>query len=276
MTSLWKQFYDDVDQILEAKAKREADRKLQAMTMIIVSIAAEQFGKEEEKSSRTYYIKNQRAFTKDLLGQKRSGKLTSSQEKIDQHLTQTYSDPGRELKLGECNIFIDPREPEVQFDLTEMQLREVREVVHKARARFAPGPSCTSYKVYKNCPKLLLCLWKILQVFCRKWKIPEQWQVAEGVWIPQGENSTQLDQFCIISLLCFEAKILFSAISKRLCTYLTKNTYINTVQKAGISGMPGCVEHTSVVTQLIRERTKATCQCYFLTWQMHSAPFHTS
>ncbi|KAL7848404.1 hypothetical protein AOLI_G00231220 [Acnodon oligacanthus] len=115
---------------------------------------------------------------------KRSGKLASSQEEIDQHLTQTYSDP---------------------------------------------------YKVYKTCPKLLLRLWKILQIFWRKGKIPEQWRVAEGVWIPKEENSTQLDQFCIISLLCVEAKIFFSAISKSLWTYLTKNTYIDTsVQKGGV------------------------------------------
>ncbi|KAJ3595782.1 hypothetical protein NHX12_005085 [Muraenolepis orangiensis] len=44
-----------------------------------------------------------------------------------------------------------------------------------------------------------------------------------------------------------------SAVSKRLCTYLAENTYIDTsVQKGGIS-MPGCLEHTGVVTQLIRE-----------------------
>ncbi|KAJ8386340.1 hypothetical protein AAFF_G00174370 [Aldrovandia affinis] len=61
MTSLWKQFDDDVDQILEAMAKGEANRKLQAMTTIIVSIAAERFGEEEKKSSGTSYSKNQRA-----------------------------------------------------------------------------------------------------------------------------------------------------------------------------------------------------------------------
>ncbi|KAJ3595243.1 hypothetical protein NHX12_004547, partial [Muraenolepis orangiensis] len=50
-----------------------------------------------------------------------------------------------------------------------------------------------------------------------------------------------------------DAKVFFSAVSKRLCTYLAENTYIDTsVQKGGIS-MPGCLEHTGVVTQLIRE-----------------------
>ncbi|KAJ3601767.1 hypothetical protein NHX12_032733 [Muraenolepis orangiensis] len=138
--------------------------------------------------------------------------------------------------------------------MSELQLKEVREVVRKARASSAPGPSGTSYKVYKYCPKLLLRLWYILRVFWRRGRIPDQWRVAEGVWIPKEENSTQLDQFRIISLLCVEAKVFFSAVSNRLCTYLAENTYIDTsVQKGGISGMPGYLEHTGVVTQLIRE-----------------------
>ncbi|KAJ3581486.1 hypothetical protein NHX12_016493 [Muraenolepis orangiensis] len=132
--------------------------------------------------------------------------------------------------------------------MSELQLKEVREVVRKARASSTPGPSG------KYCPKLLLRLWYILRVFWRRGRIPDQWRVAEGVWIPREENSTQLDQFRIISLLCVEAKVFFSAVSKRLCTYLAENTYIDTfVQKGGISGMPGCLEHTGVVTQLIRE-----------------------
>src|SRR4029434_3162538 len=61
-------------------------------------------------------------------------------------------------------------------------------------------------------------------------------------------------QFRIISLLYVEAKVFFSAVSKRLCTYLAKNTYIDTsVQKGAIPGMSVCLEHTGVVTQLIRE-----------------------
>ena len=133
--------------------------------------------------------------------------------KTDQHLKQTYIDPAREQELGECNILIDLPEPEVQFDMSELQLKEVREVVRKARSSSAPGPSGNSYKVYKNCPKFLLGLWKILRVFWRRGRIPDQWRVAEGVWIPKEEDTTQLDQFCIISLLCIEAKIFLSTVT---------------------------------------------------------------
>ncbi len=85
----------------------------------------------------------------------------------------------------------------MQFNMAELQLKEVREVVGKARASSAPGPSGTSYKVYKNCPKLLLRLWKILRVIWRMGRIPEQWRVAEGVWIPKEENSNfKSSNFC--------------------------------------------------------------------------------
>lgn len=210
--------------------------------------------RRERARKRAAFIANPFKFTKELLGQKRSSKLVCSQEEIDQHLKETYSGPVREQELGECSTLKDPPGPSEQFNMSELQLKEVREVVGKARASSVPGPSGTSYKVYKNCPKLLLRLWKILGVIWRRARIPEQWRVAEGVWIPKEENSKKIDQFRIISLLCIEAKIFFSAVSNRLSTFLSKNKFIDTsVQKGGIAGMSGCLEHTGVVTQLIRE-----------------------
>ena len=44
----------------------------------------------ERARKRAAFIANPFKFTKDLLGQKHSGKLTSPQDDIDQHLTQTY------------------------------------------------------------------------------------------------------------------------------------------------------------------------------------------
>ncbi|KAL7858311.1 hypothetical protein AOLI_G00184130 [Acnodon oligacanthus] len=302
MTSLWKKFDDDVDQILEAMAKREADRKLEAMTIITVKIAAERFGKEEKKSSRTSYSKNQRAvkthsirkFTKDILGQKCSGQLASSQEEIDQQLTQTYSDRGRELELGECNILIDLPDPDLQFDLMELQLKEVREVVHKARK----SCSRTKWHFIRSVQELSQTSTASVDKSCEssgergRSQNNDEWlkrcgsrrglqtvEIWDCHWLQNSisislciENSTQLDQFHIISLLCIEAKIFFGAISKRLCMYLTKNTYIDTsVHKSSITGMPGYVEHTSVVTQLIQEARESKSKLSVLWLDLENA-----
>jgi len=44
-------------------------------------------------------------------------------------------------------------------------------------------------ELHTKCPKLLLRLWKILCVIWRRGRIPEQWRVAEGVWIPKVQEN---------------------------------------------------------------------------------------
>ncbi|KAK0146619.1 Retrovirus-related Pol polyprotein from type-1 retrotransposable element R2 [Merluccius polli] len=49
-------------------------------------------------------------------------------------------------------------------------------------------------------------------------------------------------------------KIFFAILSRMLTEFLLKNEYIDTsVQKDGIPKVPGCLEHTGVVTQLIKD-----------------------
>lgn len=82
----------------------------------------------------------------------------------------------------------------------------------------------------------------------------QQWRCAEGVLIPKEEDSKRIDQFRMISMLSVEGKIFFSLVARWLSDFLSSNNYIDTsVQKRGISGVPGWLEHTGVVMQLIRE-----------------------
>lgn len=41
----------------------------------------------------------------------------------------------------------------------------------------------------------------------------QQWRHAEGVWIPEEENSSKIEQFGVISLLSVEGKIFFSIVA---------------------------------------------------------------
>ncbi|KAL7876168.1 hypothetical protein AOLI_G00111310 [Acnodon oligacanthus] len=316
----WLQFDEDADTIVEAIAKSDADQRLQNMTTIIISLAAERFGLEEKRTGNLPYTKNNRSkkihqlrqelkslrrrfkeareeetgplvelrnilhkklmtlrraewhrrrrkerarkraafianpfgFTKQLLGKKRNGQLTCSKAEIDHHLRDTFCDRSREQDLGHCQHLIDPPAPTLDFDGKEPSWKEIQEVIKKARSNSAPGPSGVPYRVYKNCPKLLHRLWKILKVIWRRGKVAQQWRFAEGVWIPKEEESKTIDQFRTISLLSVEGKIFFSIVARRLTDYLLRNIDTS-VQKGGIPKVPGCLEHTGVVTQLIRE-----------------------
>lgn len=142
----------------------------------------------------------------------------------------------------------------------------------KSRSRSALGPSGTSYKVYMNCPKLLQWLWKIFKVIWQREKSAQQWRFAEGVLIPKEEDSKEISQFRIISLLSVEGKIFFGIVPKRLADFFLKNRYIDTsVQKGGVPSVPGCLEHTGVVTQLLREARESKGNLVVLWFDLANA-----
>ena len=104
------------------------------------------------------------------------------------------------------------------------------------------------------CPLLPNRLWKLLKVVWRKGEVTEAWKEAEGIFTPKERNSKTVNQFRTISLLNVEGKLFFAVLARRLTSFLTDNAYIDTsVQKEGIPGFSGCVEHTSAITQLILE-----------------------
>ncbi|GAA6088924.1 uncharacterized protein LOC116975754 [Tachysurus ichikawai] len=81
----------------------------------------------EQHRRRAAFIRNPFEFTKQLLGQKKGGRLVSSKEEINQHLSNTFSDPSREQELRQCDALITPSEPVEAFDLREPLLKEMGE-----------------------------------------------------------------------------------------------------------------------------------------------------
>ena len=175
--------------------------------------------------------------------------LESPMEERNAHLSNTFSDPSREVELGNIYSLIRPEPPSFEFNDKPPTWKEIQEVVKAARTTAAPGPNGVPYTVYKRCPGILKLLWKVLRTIWRRGRVVDQWRQAKGVWIPK-----EIDQFRIILLLNTEGKIFFSILSRHLSKFLIMNEYIDTsVQKGGVAGMPGCIEHTGMVSQLIRE-----------------------
>ncbi|GFO32390.1 reverse transcriptase [Plakobranchus ocellatus] len=90
--------------------------------------------------------------------------------------------------------------------------------------------------------------------------------IAEAVYIPKEQDSEGINQFRPISLLNVEGKIYFSVMASRLTKYLTENGYINTsVQKGGIPGVSGCLEHATMIWEAI-QRAKSEKQSLDVVW----------
>ncbi|XP_052245600.1 uncharacterized protein LOC127854577 [Dreissena polymorpha] len=222
--------------------------------------------RRKRAQQRTSFIANPYKFSKKLLDKEKSGILNSSMEEIQTHLRDTHSDTRRDDPLGPCAHIMPEPAPTIALDSKEPTLAEVKDVVKKARAGSAPGPNGIPYKVYKMCPRLLRRLWRLIKVVWRKGQVPECWQKAEGLFVPKETNSHNISQFRTISLLNVEGKIFFAVLARRLTTYLTANKYVDTsIQKGGVPGFSGCVEHTSALSQLIRE-AKVNQQDLTVVW----------
>lgn len=73
---------------------------------------------------------------------------------------------------------MSPESPIINFDGGEPKLQEIKDIIGNVRAGSAPRPNRLSgitYKVYRNWPKLIQRLWKLLKVIWRKEELPENW-----------------------------------------------------------------------------------------------------
>ena len=141
-----------------------------------------------------------------------------------------------------------PHSPEEKFDDSPLKLGEMKDFVRKARAKSSPEINSISHKLYKRCPKILALLWKLLREAYTMKFIAENWGLADGIHIPKEKDSRKIDQFRPISLLNVEGKIFFSVIAKRMTRFVINNRHVNTsIQKAGVVGFPGCIEHTTML-----------------------------
>ncbi|KAL7889491.1 hypothetical protein AOLI_G00017490 [Acnodon oligacanthus] len=209
---------------------------------------------KDKENKRSQFTKDPFRFTRTLLGEAKSGRLIIPKEDVEALLKETNNDTHRNQALDAKPSINSTKILEKELNISEPSWKEVQEVLKKARTGSAPGLSGIPYEMYKKCPIFLRRLWKLIWMISRKGIMPSFWKKAEGCFVPKEENSSTIDHFRTISLLSVESKMLFSVLAKRMTSYMTENGYINTIlQKGGIPGFSGCLEHTGVLSQMIHE-----------------------
>ena len=128
--------------------------------------------RKAKKRQRDKFFRNPYQFASNLLGKAKSGTLNCSKEELEGHLSHNHNDARRNTPLDDFEGIMPAKEPELVFDMSDMKLSEIDKVVQKGRSAGAPGPSGTSYKVYKNCPKLRRRLWKLYRILWKKKSLP--------------------------------------------------------------------------------------------------------
>ena len=205
-------------------------------------------------------------FARNVIAPKPKGNLKSSKEEVENHLRKAHEKDKEEQLLEKPEDMYEYREPEVEFDDEPPSWNEFNNLLRKTRNKSAPGPNGIPYIVYKKCPGVARLLWGYLKGMWRKNSISKEWRKAEGIFIPKEEGAEDVDKFRTISLLNVEGKLFFRMKADRLTKFAMANGRIDTsIQKGGVPGVAGCLEHTAVISQLIRE-AKAGKGDLVVTW----------
>ena len=210
---------------------------IQKRILVICRAENQRSHRKEKHQARRAFYSNPYAFTKKLFVESKSGKLDVPKAELKNHLRMIYLDDLNSIPIPPLRDLPKLLDPTVMFDDSGIKLKEVQDFVHKARAGSVPGMNEISYKLYKNCPRVLRKLTVLLQGI-----VPQEWCLADGVWIPKEMHRRGITNFRPISLLNVNGKIFFWVLAHHMTTFLISNHYINTsVQKAGIPGFPGYV-----------------------------------
>ena len=211
--------------------------------------------RREARRARETFLKDPYGSVKKMFAELRSGELSCSKEELDDHVRSTYSDPRRDDPIPHIEGLKRPSPPGVPFNMERITLQEVNEFVRKARAKSAPGRDGISYKALKYCPKLRHSLAWLLGELWEEPDLLEEWCTAEGVYLPKEENAKQIGQLRL--LLSVLGKIYMGVIGRRAIKFLQENGYVDeSVQKAGIPGIPGCIEHAYTIWDAIKQAKK--------------------
>ena len=209
--------------------------------------------RQRRKREQERFFREPFQYARNIFDQPRSGVLTADRTSLEDHLRKTYSDTARDVPLEYNDTLVWPDRPGEVFNKKLPTLNEVERVVAKARNKSAPGPNGIPYLLYKRCPKVLKWLHTQLREAWKNGHISKQWMKADGVYIPKEKDSKAINQFRPISLLNVEGKIFFSVMATRLTSFLLANGYVDTsVQKGGVPGIAGCLEHGSMIWEAIQ------------------------
>lgn len=171
--------------------------------------------------------------------------ITPQTDKVNAFLRTPLSDPAREQELGHNKSLISPVPPTTEFDVKELSTKE--EVIKAARS--VSAEHCT---VCMNTVRNFLINCGISwELSGRPKESPHQ--PAEVCQVCLDTQTGESQKHRAVSNYLPTQHRHFSASSpdgqKKVTKFLLKNNDIDaSIQKGGISGTPGCLEHTALVT----------------------------
>ena len=170
------------------------------------------------------------------------------------YFRSVYTDPRREFQYEPYEHLGEPPSTHFVASTCPPSFAEFSAVIRSRRNSSAPGPNGIPYTVWKRCPNLQMRLFSIISRAWKSTEIPPSWQQAVIRLVHKSGSPSEPSNFRPIALTNCDGKIFFALVAKSALKHMTKNSFFDLrLQKGFLPGVSGCIEHTSLISEALRD-----------------------
>ena len=188
-----------------------------------------------------------------------------NEQKASEYFSRIYSDEHRGMTYENPPGLKRPDLPNFPFKEDPPNEEEIKSILKRKRNGAAPGPNGLSYLVYKRLPVIFNHLMVIYKEMWPSFSLPNS-KFGITVLISKNELGNEVSDFRPITMTNTNGKILLSLLAKRALTYMKKNNYFDaSIQKGYINEVAGCAEHTTLLSELMKnakQRNRQITVCW--------------
>ena len=127
--------------------------------------------------------------------------LKIARENLESYLRATYDDAGVTMPGPKEDIKVR-QHPTMALTMKPPTIREVEDYLKHCQNKFAPGPNGVHYVMCKGCPLFRAYLLQMLHPAWQARTIVDEWQIAEGIYIPKEKEAKHLVSSDLKTLEC--------------------------------------------------------------------------
>ena len=222
--------------------------------------------KKDARKEQQMFKKNPYEFSKKLLDENINGEPSFTKEDANKYFPDEYSDRNRNFMFEPFNGLPIPPPPTDPFNMDIMNYEEFELKIKSRRNKSSPGPNGVPYLVYKRCENLRKMLYQHLSRLWSRKIVPLQWRIGESILIPKTDDLTDPAKFRNITKTNTSGKVSMGLLADKMLEYMVSNSYIDTtVQKGFLRKTPGCLEHTQVLMEELKDAKRKRRQI-FIVW----------
>ena len=222
--------------------------------------------KKEEKEYKKNFWKTAKNVANGTFGKEEQAP-TFSKTTADTYYKNKYE---KEVLIDPKNLKWFPKVdmPKVPYNLAPYKPKDIMKALSKKDKNSSPGDDGIVYEYLMKLPYIHKVLATAFTRIRDTGEAPNSWAKSNIILLKKDENDLDDDptKFRMIALTLNIGKLYHTLEAQRTINFMVANKYLNpTAQKAYIEGVNGCVEHVTVVQEVIQD-AKINNRTAHFTW----------